>query len=74
RRSKTRRTTSSRPGETPARPVADVVLEEGKPVWGKLFHRLGSFFNKRFGPDWKERNKFFEEFEQALQKEKDKNS
>jgi len=53
--------------------LADVVLGGGKPVWAKLFDRLGSFFNKRFGPDWKERNEFFEEFEQALKKEKDKN-
>ena len=49
--------------------LEDVVLMEGKPVWKKLFDRLGSFFNKRFGPDWKERNKFFEEFEQSLIKE-----
>ncbi len=53
--------------------LADVVLGGGKPVWEKLFDRLGSFFYKRFGPDWKERNKFFEEFEQALKREKDKN-
>ena len=46
--------------------IADVVLKEGQPVWGKLFDKLGSFFNKRFGPDWKEQNKFFEEFEQSI--------
>ena len=50
--------------------IADVVLKEGQPVWGKLFDKLGSFFNKRFGPDWKQRNKFFEEFEQSLQQGK----
>ena len=49
--------------------LGDVVLMGGKPVWKKLFDRLGSFFNKRFGPDWKERNKFFEELEQSLIKE-----
>jgi CheY-like chemotaxis protein len=48
--------------------IADVVLKEGKPVWEKLFGKLGDLFNKRFGPDWKQRNKFFEEFEQSLQK------
>ena len=47
--------------------IADVVLKEGQPVWGKLFDKLGNFFNKRFGPDWKQRNEFFEEFEQSLQ-------
>jgi CheY-like chemotaxis protein len=49
--------------------LADVVLKGGQPVWGKLFDKLGGFFNKRFGPDWKERNKFFEEFEEALKKD-----
>ncbi len=46
--------------------VEDVVLGKGKPVWEKLFDRLGSFFNKRFGPDWKKRNAFFKDFEQTL--------
>jgi len=50
--------------------IADVVLKGGQPVWGKLFDKLGGFFNKHFGPDWKERNKFFEEFEKSLQGEK----
>jgi hypothetical protein len=46
--------------------ISDVVLKGGHPVWGKLFDRLGGFFDKRFGPDWKQRNQFFEEFEQSL--------
>ena len=46
--------------------IADVVLKEGQPVYGKLFDKLGDFFNKHFGPDWKQRNKFFEEFEKAI--------
>ena len=50
--------------------IADVVLKEGQPVWEKLFDKLGSFFNKRFGPDWKKRNQFFEEFEQSIQQSK----
>jgi DNA-binding response OmpR family regulator len=47
----------------------DVVLERGKPVWQKLFDRLGTYFNKRFGPDWREKDKFFKEFEQELKQE-----
>jgi DNA-binding NtrC family response regulator len=47
--------------------IADVVLKGGQPVWGKLFDRLGDFFNKHFGPDWKQRNAFFEDFERSLQ-------
>ncbi len=50
--------------------LADVVLKGGQPVWGKLFDRLGGFFNKRFGPDWKQRNQFFEDFEQSMKPSK----
>lgn len=50
--------------------LADVVLKGGQPVWAKLFEKLGGFFNKRFGPDWKQRNKFFEEFEQSIKRDK----
>ena len=46
--------------------LEDVVLERGKPVWQKLFDRLGNYFNRRFGPDWKEKDKFFNEFEEEL--------
>ena len=49
--------------------LEDVVLGEGKPVWQKLFDRLGSYFNKRFGPDWKQRDRFFHEFEESLRQE-----
>ena len=43
-----------------------VFMGGGKPIWQKLFDRLGGFFNKRFGPDWKEKDKFFKEFEEEL--------
>jgi DNA-binding NtrC family response regulator len=49
--------------------LEDVVLGGKNQAWTKLFDRLGSFFNKRFGPDWKERDKFFKEFEAELRKE-----
>ena len=48
--------------------LEDVVLEGGKSLWLKLFDQLGSYFNKRFGPDWKEKDKFFQEFEESLRK------
>lgn len=48
--------------------LEDVVLDGGKSIWIKLFDRLGSFFNKRFGPDWKEKDRFFREFEESLRK------
>jgi len=52
--------------------IADVVLKDNQPVWLKHFRRLGEFFNKRFGPDWKQRNRFFEEFERSLERESEK--
>jgi CheY-like chemotaxis protein len=54
--------------------LADVVLGEGKPVWQKLFDRLGDYFNKRFGPDWKEKDRFFQEFEEQLKRDLEESS
>jgi CheY-like chemotaxis protein len=51
--------------------LQDVVTEEGKPVWKKLFKRMGDFYDKAFGPDWKEKDKFFKEFVAALKKEEE---
>ena len=51
--------------------IADVVLKGGQPVWEMLFAKLGGIFNKHFGPDWRQRNEFFEEFEKALQPDKE---
>jgi CheY-like chemotaxis protein len=48
--------------------LEDVVLGEGKPVWQKLFERLGAYFQKRFWPDWKERNQFFKQFEEEMKR------
>jgi len=33
--------------------------ERGEPPWKLLFERLGEFFDERFGPNWKEKNKTF---------------
>jgi DNA-binding NtrC family response regulator len=49
--------------------LEDVVLGTKKQAWQKLFGKLGGYFNKRFGPDWKERDRFFKEFEEELRKE-----
>jgi len=46
--------------------LEDVVLGEGKPVWQKLFDRLGGYFSKKFGSDWKERDRFLKEFVEGL--------
>jgi CheY-like chemotaxis protein len=49
--------------------LEDVVLGGGKPVWVRVFDKLGALFNKRFGPDWREKDKFFREFEEELKKD-----
>ena len=37
---------------------------QGKPTWKLLFEKLGSHFNRRFGSNWKEKNKdFWKDFE-----------
>jgi len=46
--------------------LEDVILGGGKPVWQKILDKLDSYFNKRFGPDWKEKDAFFMEFEEEL--------
>jgi CheY-like chemotaxis protein len=46
--------------------LIDIVMEEGNPIWGKLFKKLGGYFAKRFGPDWKQRKRFFEKFEESI--------
>lgn len=49
--------------------LEDVVLGGGKPIWVKFFDRLGAYFERRFGPDWKEKDAFFGEFEEAVRRE-----
>ena len=46
--------------------LEDVVMGGGKTVWQKLFDRLGGYFDRRFGSDWKEKDSFFREFEEEL--------
>ncbi len=48
--------------------LEEVVMNGGKSIWIKLIDRLGAYYKKRFGPDWKEKDKFFREFEDSLKK------
>jgi DNA-binding response OmpR family regulator len=42
--------------------------EQGEPPWKLLFQRLGKYFDERFGPGWKEKEKsFWSEFEITYQ-------
>ena len=54
--------------------LEDVVLNGRKSIWLKLFDRMGNYFNRRFGPDWKEKDKFFKEFEESLRKSEEAES
>ena len=39
------------------------ALDSGEPTWKLLFDKLGDYFNEKFGPDWKEKDKeFWSEF------------
>jgi CheY-like chemotaxis protein len=51
-----------------------LVRDRWKSNWMGFFDRLGLYFNKHFGPDWKEKDKFFQEFEESFMqgKENDK--
>ena len=53
----------------------DVLLEDllgahqrGQPAWKLLFEKLGDYFDDRFGPDWKEKDKeFWSDFSRSYQ-------
>jgi CheY-like chemotaxis protein len=43
-------------------------LESGEPTWKLLFDKLGEFFDEKFGPTWKEKDKdFWSEFSRTYQ-------
>ena len=48
--------------------LEDIIQRNGKVPRHKFFDRLGSYFNKNFGPDWREKDRFFLEFEEELKK------
>jgi CheY-like chemotaxis protein len=51
-----------------------VVMGAGKHLWKRLFDRMGDYFDRKFGPDWKERDQFFKEFEKELESDFQKGS
>jgi DNA-binding NarL/FixJ family response regulator len=48
--------------------LSDAVLGGGKLSWARFFNTLSSYFSERFGPDWKEKDGFFKDFEDALRR------
>ena len=46
--------------------LADVVTGSKKMVWKNLLDKLGDYFERQFGADWKEKDDFFKKFEEEL--------
>jgi DNA-binding NtrC family response regulator len=46
--------------------LADVVSGSKKMVWKNLLDKLGDYFERQFGADWKEKDDFFKKFEEEL--------
>jgi len=43
-----------------------LIRDKWKSNWMGFFDRLGAYFSKHFGPNWKEKDRFFKEFEESL--------
>jgi hypothetical protein len=41
-----------------------------KQILRRIYGKLASYFNSHFGPDWREKDVFFKEFEEELRKDK----
>ncbi len=47
-----------------------IAFEKGEPPWKLLFKKLDSYFNERFGADWKEKHpEFWSEFDTTYENE-----
>jgi len=46
--------------------LTDVVTGSKQVVWKNLLDKLGDYFERQFGADWKEKDDFFKKFEEEL--------
>ena len=46
--------------------LTDVDTGSKKVVWKNLLDKLGDYFERQFGADWKEKDDFFKKFEEEL--------
>jgi len=46
--------------------LAEIVTGSKKMVWKNLLDKLGDYFDRQFGADWKEKDEFFRKFEEEL--------
>jgi response regulator RpfG family c-di-GMP phosphodiesterase len=54
--------------------LEELVINKFKHSWMSFFDRLSVYFNKYFDSNWKERDRFFEEFERSLLESQNKKS
>jgi len=51
--------------------LEEVVLGGGKRLWWlKSLQKTGPYFERKFGPDWREKDKFFKDFEESLKQKR----
>ena len=46
--------------------LVDVIVGSKKMVWKNLLDKLGDYFDRQFGADWKEKDDFFKKFEEEI--------
>ena len=46
--------------------LKETLAGKRKSLWVTFFDKLGGFFDRRFGPGWKEQDTFFKEFEEEV--------
>ena len=46
--------------------LADVITSSRKMVWKNLLEKLGDYFDRQFGADWKKKDDFFRKFEEEF--------
>jgi len=46
--------------------LEEVLSGGNKPIWQKVFVKLGDYFSKRFGPDWKEKDEYLKKLEKEI--------
>ena len=53
--------------------LAKAITGSKKVVWKNLLDKLGDYFERQFGSDWKEKDDFFKKFEEELSETRKEN-
>jgi len=46
--------------------LEEIVVTGGQSLWKRLLYKFGEFFDRHFGPDWREKDQFLKEFIEEL--------